>query len=115
MYNFICTNYVEGDDIILIGYSRGAFTARSVADMIAAIGLLTLEGLDHFYAIFDDYENMGKTDRDLKKYLVPGLLKYNGEQGRDKVEWEAARMRQYRLGLKQVSLGAPTALPETLD
>ncbi|KAL2155705.1 hypothetical protein VTH82DRAFT_447 [Thermothelomyces myriococcoides] len=108
VYNFICTNYVEGDDIILIGYSRGAFTARSVADMIAAIGLLTLEGLDHFYAIFDDYENMGKTDRDLKKYLVPGLLKYNGEQGRDKVEWEAARMRQYRLGLKQLGFTRDT-------
>ncbi|KAK4154943.1 DUF2235 domain-containing protein, partial [Chaetomidium leptoderma] len=43
VYNFICTNYVDGDDIILIGFSRGAFTARSVADMVASVGLLTPE------------------------------------------------------------------------
>ncbi|KAL2167332.1 hypothetical protein VTG60DRAFT_1402 [Thermothelomyces hinnuleus] len=59
LYNFVCTNYVDGDAIILIGYSRGAFTARSLADLITSIGLLTPEGLDHLCAVFDDYENMG--------------------------------------------------------
>ncbi|KAK1953667.1 hypothetical protein LY78DRAFT_455470 [Colletotrichum sublineola] len=29
-YRFICDNYNPGDEIILIGFSRGAFTARSV-------------------------------------------------------------------------------------
>ncbi|KAL2195356.1 hypothetical protein P885DRAFT_40296 [Corynascus similis CBS 632.67] len=102
VYNLICTNYVDGDAIILIGYSRGAFTARSVADMIASIGLLTPEGLDHFYAIFDDYEHMGKTNRDIDQFLIPGLPKYNGERGQAKIEWEAARKRQYKRGLKEL-------------
>ena len=39
IYNYICNNYVDGDEVILTGFSRGAFTARSVADMIASVGL----------------------------------------------------------------------------
>jgi len=71
VYNFICNNYVKpdddgypGDDIILIGFSRGAFTARSVADLIATVGLLTNEGLDRFSDIFGDYENISDAKRD---------------------------------------------------
>lgn len=30
-YSFVATNYEPGDEIILLGFSRGAFTARSVA------------------------------------------------------------------------------------
>ncbi|TQN64282.1 hypothetical protein CSHISOI_10949 [Colletotrichum shisoi] len=81
VYNFICTNYVDGDDIILIGFSRGAFTARSVADMIATVGLLTPQGLEWFYGVFEDYENMGNTGRDLGDFLYPDILPYRGEKG----------------------------------
>lgn len=104
VYNFICTNYVDGDSIVLIGFSRGAFTARSVADMVASVGLLTPEGLDNFYAIFDDYENMGNATRHVDEYLIPGLPKYNGSHGQAKIDWEAARMHQYKTALREVSL-----------
>ncbi|KAL9111401.1 MAG: hypothetical protein Q9187_007927, partial [Circinaria calcarea] len=33
-YEFIATNYARGDEIYLVGFSRGAFTARSIAAMI---------------------------------------------------------------------------------
>lgn len=56
-YSFICANYVDGDDIILIGFSRGAFTARSIAGMIANLGLLTREGMPFFYPVFKDMQN----------------------------------------------------------
>ncbi|MES3020570.1 MAG: DUF2235 domain-containing protein [Pseudomonadota bacterium] len=39
-YTFISRNYVPGDKIILVGFSRGAYTARALAGMIAAVGLL---------------------------------------------------------------------------
>ena len=42
-------SYVPGDEIILIGFSRGAFTVRSVAAMISDIGLLTRAGMAVFY------------------------------------------------------------------
>ena len=102
VYNFICTNYVDGDDIVLVGFSRGAFTARSTADMIASVGLLTPEGLDHFYTIFEDYENMGDKSYRPSQFLIPGLPEYNGSHGQAKIEWERLRMEKYKLGLRDV-------------
>lgn len=56
-YAFLATNYDAGDEIYLIGFSRGAFTARSIAGFIDCIGLLTTRGLEDFYPIFKDWEN----------------------------------------------------------
>lgn len=109
VYNFVCANYVDGDDIILIGFSRGAFTARSVADMIASVGLLTPEGLDHFHAIFDDYENMGNPTRATDAYLVAGLPEYDRSHGQAKIEWENARMLRYKHGLREASFRHPSS------
>ncbi|KAL8656778.1 MAG: hypothetical protein Q9210_000021 [Variospora velana] len=44
-----------------IGFSRGAFTARSVAAIIISVGLLTVEGMVEFYAIFKDWEHQADT------------------------------------------------------
>ncbi|KAL0940282.1 peptidoglycan binding domain-containing protein [Colletotrichum truncatum] len=96
VYNFICTNYVDGDDIILLGFSRGAFTARSVADMIATVGLLTPMGLEQFYSVFEDYEHMSDAKRDTKLYLFPNMPPYKNEQGQAKRQWEAKRRAQYQ-------------------
>lgn len=57
VYSFVAANYTPGDDIVLVGFSRGAFTARSVAAMMGCMGLLTRSGMDAFYPIFKDYEN----------------------------------------------------------
>ncbi|ERF68818.1 hypothetical protein EPUS_06262 [Endocarpon pusillum Z07020] len=59
-YSFICNNYETGDEIILIGFSRGAFTARSIATLIGAIGLLNRQGLIYFYQIFQDWQHQMK-------------------------------------------------------
>ena len=59
-YGFLAKNYVEGDEIFLIGFSRGAFTARSIGAMISTVGLLTITGMQHFYPIFSDWENQVK-------------------------------------------------------
>ncbi|KFA81471.1 hypothetical protein S40288_03337 [Stachybotrys chartarum IBT 40288] len=61
-YSFLCTNYVSGDDIFLVGFSRGAFTARTVAGMVGDLGLLTRAGVEHFYAIFRDMQNWMNDD-----------------------------------------------------
>ncbi|HEX8255845.1 MAG TPA: DUF2235 domain-containing protein [Thermoanaerobaculia bacterium] len=39
-YAFIVQNYRDGDEIFLFGFSRGAYTARSVAGMIRTCGIL---------------------------------------------------------------------------
>ncbi|EHA51628.1 hypothetical protein MGG_07522 [Pyricularia oryzae 70-15] len=97
-YNFICTNYVDGDDIILTGFSRGAFTARSVADMIATVGLLRPLGLDHFYRIFDDYKNLSSPIRMAGEFLCPeGVLKpWDLTRGEAKAKWASERKKAYK-------------------
>jgi uncharacterized protein (DUF2235 family) len=39
-YTFISRNYAPGDAIHIVGFSRGAYTARALAGMIARVGLL---------------------------------------------------------------------------
>lgn len=39
-YTFISRNYEPGDDIVILGFSRGAYTARALAGMISSEGLL---------------------------------------------------------------------------
>ncbi len=56
-YSFLANNYEPGDRIVLIGFSRGAYTARSIAGLIGCIGLLTKLGLGSFVQVFQDYEN----------------------------------------------------------
>ncbi len=61
-YDFISNNYHLGDEIILLGFSRGAYTARSISGLIGTLGVLTKAGMDDFYAIFMDYENAMNPD-----------------------------------------------------
>ena len=39
-YIFLCLNYLPGDEIYLFGFSRGAYTVRSLAGLINCAGLL---------------------------------------------------------------------------
>ncbi len=42
-YKFICDNYKAGDKIFIFGFSRGAYTARSLAGMVRASGIVSKE------------------------------------------------------------------------
>ncbi len=39
-YTFLSRNYLPGDDIVIVGFSRGAYTARALAGLVASQGLL---------------------------------------------------------------------------
>ena len=45
-YRFLSLNYQPGDDISIFGYSRGAYTARSLCGFLAASGLLRADACD---------------------------------------------------------------------
>ena len=55
-YTFICNNYRQGDEIFLFGFSRGAYTARSVGGLIGYAGLLGKRDLDRFMQLWDGYK-----------------------------------------------------------
>lgn len=40
LYRFLCWNWEPGDEIYLFGYSRGAFTVRTLAALVAMQGLM---------------------------------------------------------------------------
>jgi Uncharacterized alpha/beta hydrolase domain (DUF2235) len=45
-YTFISRNYAQGDKVFIVGFSRGAYTARALAGLIAAKGLLDATRID---------------------------------------------------------------------
>ena len=47
IYSFCCRNYHPGDRIYGFGFSRGAFTIRVVAGLIARVGLVKYTGDEH--------------------------------------------------------------------
>ena len=56
-YMFLAQNYVPGDEIFLFGFSRGAFTARSLAGFIGACGLLKRQKLHDLGRAWDYYRD----------------------------------------------------------
>jgi len=60
-YRFLANNYVDGDQIFMFGFSRGAFTARSLCGLLSCIGLLDKEQLDLFPRAYKHYRTpLGK-------------------------------------------------------
>lgn len=45
-YTFVSRSYLPGDKIFLIGFSRGAYTARALGELISGVGLLQWEALN---------------------------------------------------------------------
>lgn len=55
LYMFLAMNYVDGDEIYMFGYSRGAYTVRSLGGMIDNVGLIRREHLpmvNHAYELY---------------------------------------------------------------
>lgn len=50
-YLFLMLNYDIGDEIYLFGFSRGAFTVRSLAGMIRKCGILRRSSANHYGAV----------------------------------------------------------------
>lgn len=54
-YRFLVNNYEDGDELWFFGFSRGAYTARSVAGLVRNCGILrpeNLDRLDEAYALY---------------------------------------------------------------
>jgi len=73
-YRWLMENYDYGDEIYVFGFSRGAFTARSLVGLIAKCGLLKADAPIGFEQIFGRYEK-GKDARPIYK------IKYAARRG----------------------------------
>ena len=55
-YATIVQNWRHGDEIYLFGFSRGAYTVRTVGGLIAEYGLLTPNAMSRFYELIHIYQ-----------------------------------------------------------
>jgi len=62
LYRFIVFNYQEGDELFFFGFSRGAFTVRTLAGFMNTVGLLEKD--DEFYTpeLYKLYEACASSD-----------------------------------------------------
>lgn len=58
-YRFLSLNYMEGDEIYLFGYSRGAYTVRSLAGLIYCSGLPKRQNIRHIPRAYEIYRDRG--------------------------------------------------------
>ncbi|MGX9354374.1 DUF2235 domain-containing protein [Roseobacteraceae bacterium S113] len=70
-YEFLMDKYNEGDRIALVGFSRGAFTARVLAGVLHAVGLIEPRNRNLLDYVFDAYKKIeggqldtGSSDKD---------------------------------------------------
>lgn len=67
-YGFLANNYDPGDEIFFVGFSRGAYTARSIAGLVTSCGLLTKKGMDSFPILYNlyykDYKKKGYAEKE---------------------------------------------------
>lgn len=70
VYQFFMLNYEPGDKLFLFGFSRGAYTARSVAGFMRNCGILKPENIqlvDKAYELYRDRNPYTHPDSDLMK------------------------------------------------
>jgi uncharacterized protein (DUF2235 family) len=79
-YGFLVDNFSPGDRIFLFGFSRGAYTARSLGGMIGAAGLLEPQ---HAHRIADAFEYY-RTPKEARP-LLPGHALFTDETRRPQV------------------------------
>lgn len=68
LYVFIMLNYEPGDQLFLFGFSRGAYTARSLAGLIRNSGILKpqhIQLVDKAYDLYRDKNDYSAPDSDL--------------------------------------------------
>ena len=61
-YRFLCLNYSPGDEIYLFGFSRGAYTVRSLAGLMYNSGLLSRPNIRHIPEAYELYRDRLKPD-----------------------------------------------------
>jgi uncharacterized protein (DUF2235 family) len=87
-YRWLMEHCNPGDDIFIFGFSRGAFTARSLAGIIARCGLLKPDAPLSFIQLYKRYQK-GNSVRALYQ------LKYDQAQGKNDFSFEEKMLLKY--------------------
>ena len=99
-YRFLANNYNEGDKIFVLGFSRGAYTARSMVGMIGCVGLLKKVDMEFVPQAYAYYRTEpGKRSASRHHTLITQLLERRQPDIKFMGVWDTVG-----------ALGAPTPL-----
>ena len=96
-YTFISRHYQDGDRIVILGFSRGAYTARALAGMISDVGLLDPQAMGE--PVSD--EDGGSAKEHAYRMGVSAWLRYR----------DHAKARQHNPGVLQRLADLVSSLP----
>ncbi|EMD89281.1 hypothetical protein COCC4DRAFT_195952 [Bipolaris maydis ATCC 48331] len=103
-YSFLANNYHPGDEIFLLGFSRGAFTARSIGGLIGEIGLLTKKGLNTLPEVYEDVQNRRNEDYRPKHEDIPFPRKPSAGDPRYAEELERRGLTRLDIPIKCIAV-----------
>lgn len=101
-YEFIINHYREGDRIFLVGFSRGAYTVRCVANLLMLCGVPT-RGAD------GDLPRFRRATRGIAQEAVETVLEHGA--GHPRATYEAERDEQARRFRERYGSAHPTGEP----
>ena len=88
-YRWLCANYTTGDRIFLFGFSRGAYTARSLGGFVTRFGLLDAGGIDEkaMWARIEDLFTNGYRVKGAKRdpWIAKGWKFKTGDTGEPEI------------------------------
>ena len=105
IYRFLVYNYEDGDEIYLFGFSRGAFTVRTLAGFMNKVGLL---GKGDDYYVPDLYACYERSDE-------PGTARWNEAFRNVKHRRECPPIRMLGVWDTVGALGAPGVLGHVVN
>ncbi|TFK67032.1 hypothetical protein BDN72DRAFT_961314 [Pluteus cervinus] len=113
-YMFLSRNWEPGDEIYIFGFSRGAYTARTVAGLIGDIGVLRKEDMESWWQIYENYQQSGTTKgkKEADEFLEPWRKK--------REEWERTNVGKFTIKVLGVfdtvgALGIPGFYPKQIN
>lgn len=119
-YSHLAANYEIGDEIYIFGFSRGAFTARSLAGLIRTAGLPTPDQISNIPKALEQYrKRTGKThpDDDGPMEFRRGFSKHLATSGDDVDDRKARGLPAHLLKIAYLgvwdtvgALGVPNSL-----
>ncbi|KAG9681603.1 hypothetical protein KCU95_g3530, partial [Aureobasidium melanogenum] len=83
-YNFVVLNWTPGGQVLCFGFSRGAYTARSIAGLISDIGICKPGRLQDSHEIWEAYKSNNQRQRfqgsDVYYDYMDGILAADEDQ-----------------------------------
>jgi uncharacterized protein (DUF2235 family) len=92
-YAFLSLNYIPGDEIYIFGFSRGAYTARALAGVIDASGILRKQDYEKFEIAWNFYRIPPKIRNVLKGHDCKNLIQNVGASLAEKARSVRRRLR----------------------